>query len=352
MNQTASPNVEITIGDTRVPDADFLSYTVDRDMFQPDMAQVVLSNQGDIYSGAAIGTPVRIQVGDLATPIYRGEVMGVEPSYTGGEKTRIVIRAMNKFHRLLRMIKSVTYQDKTDEEILQQVASAAGLKLEWQHEVEIRYKHVYQHNQTDMEFLRTRAARAGCHVWCVDSTIYCKQPDLRASAITTLDVDESRADGALRSFRPRLNSTPAVKKVTVRSWDAQAKALIIGEAAVHGSAMGERTALSGSGSLGENEMVIADQPVSSKEEANMLAKAKLQDLSLGYITGEADCTGDPSHELGRVVEIRANGAKGSDTFNGKYYTMGLTHRQTAAARARDGGYTTTLRLARDAQGLG
>ncbi|HEY4238226.1 MAG TPA: contractile injection system protein, VgrG/Pvc8 family [Kofleriaceae bacterium] len=350
-NQASSPNVEITISGTKVADSNFLSYTVDRDMYQPDMAQIVLSNQGDTYSGTKVGDPVEIKVGDSATSIYKGEVIAVEPTFKGGEKTRIVIRAMNKFHRLLRKKKSVTYQDKTDQQILQQVVGDAGLSLEWKHETSITYKHVYQHNQTNMEFLRTRAARAGCHVWCVDTTLYCKQPDLQSGPIATLDVDESQADGSLRSFTPRVNSAAIVKKMTVKGWNPETKELITGEASAQSSSMGDKNAVSGSGDLGDNESFTSDQPIWSKEEADMVAKAKLQDISLAYMSGEAECTGDPTFDLGKIVQINANGAKGTDTFNGKYYIMGLTHRHTAS-KTKDGGYVTILRLARDAQGSG
>ncbi|HEY4243499.1 MAG TPA: contractile injection system protein, VgrG/Pvc8 family [Kofleriaceae bacterium] len=350
-NQAASPNVEIRIGGSKIPDSDFLSHAVDRDMFQPDTSQIVLSNQGDIYSSTKLGDSVEIKVGDQATSIYQGEVTGLEPIYAGGERTRIIIRAMNRFHRLLRGTKSVTFQDKTDPQILQQVITEAGLHLVWRHESSITYKHVYQHNQSGMEFLRTRAARAGCHVWCVGTTLYCVQPDLQSAPIATLDVDESQSAGSLRSFKPRLDSSQALTKMTVKGWDPDAKALITGEAWAQPSPMGEANASSSSGWFGANEAFISDLPVCSKEEADMIAKAALQDRLLRYVTGEATCTGDPHFDLGAIVQINANGAKRSDTFNGRYYIMGITHRHIASS-VSDGGYATTLRLARDAQGRG
>jgi len=149
----ASPNVDILLNGKQVPDEHFLSYVVDRDMFQPDMASIVLANQGDVYSTQKVGDTVEVKVGDGgATSVYKGEIVGLEPVYKGGEKTRILIRAMNKLHRLLRKRKSITFTDKTDQAILSQVVSSAGLSLQWKHEKSITYKHVYQHNLTDMEF--------------------------------------------------------------------------------------------------------------------------------------------------------------------------------------------------------
>ena len=349
----ASPNVEIYLGGTKVEDSNFLSYVVERDMYQPDMASVVLSNQGDKYTtGTKVGDTVEIKVGDGETSIYQGEVVGIEPTYKGGEKTRVLIRAMNKMHRLLRKRKSITFTEKTDQAILNQVVGDAGLSLEWKHETSITYKHVYQHNQTDMEFLRMRAARMGCHVWCVGSTLYCKQPDLQSGPIAELKVDESSATASLRHFAPRLSSHSIVNKVTVKGWNPETKELITGEATAQSSQLGNENAVAGSGSLGNEETFTVDHPIWSQEEAKAIAKARLQDLSLQFITGEAEVTGDPVFDLGKVVKILANSdpnaSPGSDPFNGKYYIMGVTHRHLAS-KNRDGGYVTILRLARDAQ---
>jgi len=354
MSDAASVKVEVDINGKPVDESDFLAYTVDRDMFQPDMAQIVLSNQGDKYTTTAkIGDAVEIKIGDDGTSIYKGEIVGVEPIYKGGEKTRVVLRAMNKLHRLLRVRKSITFTDKTDSDILSQVVGDSGLSLKWQHQTSIQYKHVYQHNQTNLEFLRTRAARMGCHVWCVDQTVYVQQPVLQGAPSKTLTVDKP-GDGetALREFRPLLSSASIVKKVTVKGWNPETKELITGQAEAQKSSLGDENAATGAGPLAGEETFTVDHPIWSAEEAKALATARLQDLSLTYITGVAVCTGDPGFDIGKLVKITANADddsnKNDDPFNGNYYVMGLTHRHDAS-KSKDGGYSTTLRVARDAQ---
>jgi phage protein D len=353
MATAASPNVEILLSGKPVDSSDFLAYTVERDMFQPDMAQIVLSNQGDAYTTSVkVGDAVELRVGDGQASIFKGEVLGIEPVYKGGEKSRVAIRAVNKLHRLTRARKSITYTDKTDKAILQQLLGEFGLSLDWKHDKSISYKHVYQHNQTDIEFLRTRAARLGLHVWCVDTTVYVKQPDLQSGPIKTLQIDQSQAQGAVREFRPRLSAAHIVKKVTVKGWNPEKKELISGEATVKNSPLGGEHVATAAGALAADETFTVDHPIWSKEEADALAQARLQDTALTYITGEAVCTGDPAFDLGKVVKIVANADPETDTssdpFNGKYYIMGVTH-QHIASKAKDGGFLTTLRLARDAQ---
>jgi len=347
MADAASPNMDILLDGTEVPDGHLLSCVVDRDMFQPDMAAILLANQSDLYSTQKVGGTVEIKVGKDGKLIYQGEIVGLEPIYKGGDKSKILIRAMNKFHRMLRKRASRTFTDKSDQQILQEVVSASGMTLEWKHDKTITYKHVYQHNLTDMEFLRTRATRMGCHVWCVDKTVYVKQPELQGSEIATLSVDEASENASLRSFAPRLNSSAIVKKVTVKGWNPETKELITAEATSSGSKLGSQTAVAGSGDLGNGETFTVDHPIWAKDEATALAKAKLQDTSLSYITGTAEVAGSPIFDLGKLVKIKANAKGSADPFNGTYYIMGVTHRLNASHAKDDSAYVTILRLARD-----
>lgn len=352
MSHASAPNSDIILDGQEVPDGHVQAFNVHRDMFQADMAEIVLFNQSDLYSTLKVGATAEIKVGGGSVPsisIFKGEVVGLEPTYKGGDKSRIVIRAMNKFHRLIRTRKSMTFQDKTDEQILQQVVSDAGLTLEWKHETSIKYKHVYQHNQTDMEFVRTRAARMGCHVWCVDSTLYVKQPDLQSGPIAELKIDESSDKGVLRSFAPRLNSSRVLQKVTVKGWNAETKELVTGEATVQNSKLGSQHSSAGSGPFGNHESFMCDVPLTDAAEAKALAKARLQDASLSYMTGEAEAQGDGVFDLGKIVKIVANGRETDDAFNGGYYIMGVTHRFNASKQKDGSAYISLLRLARDAQ---
>ena len=81
-----------------------------------------------------------------------------------------------------------------------------------------------------------------------------------------------------------------------------------------------------------------------------IATARLQELSLSFITGECEVKGDPIYDLGAIVEIINEEEKTAkdDPFNGNYYIMGVTHKYTVP-RNKDGGYSSILRLARDAQ---
>ena len=126
------------------------------------------------------------------------------PLFKGDGHTTIQIQALNKLHQLTRGRQSKTYQDKTDQQILNEVLGKYGLSLDWKHDANITYKHVYQHNLSDLEFVRMRAARLGCHVWCIDTKVMIKQPDLGESQPLKLAVtkDSNSDTEAVRWFLP------------------------------------------------------------------------------------------------------------------------------------------------------
>ncbi len=352
VGKAGAVSIELNLDGTAVPEDHVVSFTVDRDMNQPDMAMIVVYNSDHSYTNnVKVGSSVELKVTEAKTTIFKGEVVGLEPSYTGGQVARVMIRAMNKMHRLIRQKKSVTFADKTDQQMLSQVVQGAGLTLDWKHEKSITYKHVYQHNQTNIEFLRTRAARMGCHIWCVDTKLNVKQPNLANDSGIELKISQSVGDGQqLRSFSPRVSSAPINKKVTVKGWNPETKELITGEYTSTSSPLGSKHAVTASGDHGTEETFTVDHPIWSKEEADAIAKAKFTDQSLNFVTGEAEAVGDPKFELGTTIKLTINPKDAADTFNGKYYVMGLTHRYNGGGKDRSGGYVTHLRVARDALG--
>jgi phage protein D len=340
---------EIKLDGKPVSNGNFHSFVVERDVNQPDMCAIVLANQGSFYTAKyKVTDSVEIVVGADNTSIYKGEIVGIEPQFKGGGKTTVLFRGMNKLHQLIRKRKSVTFTDKKESDILNQVLGGSNLSLDWKHEKAngIQYKHVYQHNQSDLEFLRTRAGRVGAHVWCVDQKVSVKFPDLQNDS--GLKVSLNGPGIGLKNFFPRLSSAPVVNKVTVKGWNPETKELISATATASGSKLGSKNASSAAGDHGSEESFTVDHPIWSQEEAKAIAEGRLMDLSLGYITGEAECVGNTQFDLGQVISVDVDDAGAKDPFSGKYYIMGITHRYSSELSNRDG-FTTILRLARDAQ---
>lgn len=339
--------VELTavVAGKECPSEHLRSLVISRDLNQPDECMVVLGNQDHSYTASAdISKPLEVKHKETGKILFKGEIVGLEPIYRGMAPTTIAIRAYNKMHRMLRGRKSLTFSDKTDKQIITEVAQKHGLTVEFEGP-EISHKLVYQHNQTDMEFVRTRAARIGCNIWCVDTKLYCKTPKLDSSEVATLEVKQQGQDHQLRNFSPRLGTSGTVKKVVVKGWNPEKKELITGEASASNSPLGSQGAAASAGDYGSTETFEVDSPVFSPEEAKALAKARLTEQSLQYMTGTAETIGNVDFDLGTVAKFVIN-PNGQDRFNGKYFIQGLTHRYSQEAKD---GFVTELRLARDGQ---
>ena len=346
-------NVDIYIDGTPVKDDHIHRFTIDRDINQPDMCTIVLTNQNAVYtSKVKISQSLKIDVGTKGQTktIWEGEIVGIEPMFSGKEKTTVGLRGMNKLHRLIRAKASKTYAKKSDKEILQEVLTGFDLDFSHPKAVSIKYDHVYQHNQSALEFARTRVGRIGAHLWCVGTKVFVKWPDFQQDSGIKLSVNPTAKDEdtqGLLEFHPRMSSALVVKKVTVKGWNPETKELITAVAEAQGSKLGSTKAASGAGDHGNEETFTVDQPIWSKEEAQLIADAHLKDASLTYVTGTAKTIGSPKFDLGQVISLDVDAAGTKDPFSGKYYVMGITH--TFVAQGGKDGFITNLRLARDAQ---
>ena len=67
------------------------------------------------------------------------------------------------------------------------------------------------------------------------------------------------------------------------------------------------------------------------------------------MTGEAEVVGDPAFDLGKVVKITVNADEHATIRSTASTTSWGSRTATSRRKAKDGGYVTILRLARDAQ---
>src|SRR6185436_18807178 len=118
-----------------------------------------------------------------------------------------MVRALNKLHLLARGKKSVSYTNVTDKDIVDKVCLAHSLSADYgSAPPATSYTHVYQHNQTDLEFLRLRAARSGFELWVVGDKLFFRKRDDSDSGVKL----KLGADGGLQRFLPRLSTADQV----------------------------------------------------------------------------------------------------------------------------------------------
>lgn len=354
--QTQAVAFEVKLSGTAVDAKDLVSWVVEQDLGQPDMCTLSVRNEDHRFSGkASPGDTLEVLAGDDKGTVFVGEIVGVEPVYRADGENVCVFRAFNRLHRLSRGRKSRTFLKQSDKDVVATIAGEHGLSANVKVDSNIVHDHLYQHNQTDLEFIRLRAARLGCDVWVDDKKLYFSQAELDKDSGIKLrygDAGESKGSGSvfIKHFAPRMSAAEIVKKVTVRGWNPEKKEEIVGEATVKSSKLGKKTGSAAAGEFGKTETFQVDHPIFSVDEAKAIAQSKLDAMSQSYIVGEGICRGTSKIKPGIVITATVNPDDAGDRFNGKYFIVGATHRYSNAGVGDTGGYVTGIRFSRDAEG--
>ena len=254
---------------------------VDR-LSMPDMFTLVFRDPNrDILgkAGLEIGKKVKISTTSLTAdspePLITGEVTSIEAEYdTLG--TRAVVRGYDKSHRLAAGRKTTTYQNMKYSDIAQQIASGAGLQADVDTS-DGTHEHVFQVNQSDLDFLYGLARQIGFECRVDDETLLFKKPVESSGAPSEGDFESSDPvqlvwGANLLEFRARMSAVAQVAKVEVRGWDPAAKEAVIGTAeATATNAELTTSAADLAGKVGGQTLVVVNHGVESQQAADQLA---------------------------------------------------------------------------------
>ena len=276
--------------------------------------------------------------------LIKGEITGLETHFTSSTQAPIVIRGYDAAHRLHRGRYIRSFIDITDSDIVKKIAEESGIEIGNIAPSGDKHKYVFQENQTNMEFLRERAARIGFELFVQAGKINFRNP----KAGEVLELKWLRD---VSSFRVRVTAAEQVKSVEVRSWDCEKKEPIIARipkenqpSVSHNSNSAGQAGLTaknqpmtqritnteyGEGSdysqkFGANspepKMLVVDKPTATAKEAEVMAQALFDELEGEFIHADAQAPGDPRIRPGKVIEL-----KGMGRYSGKYYVTETRH---------------------------
>src|SRR5256714_11131751 len=214
---------------------------VDHHQHLPDMFAITFHDPDRDVLGklnATIGDTVTIKVtppGGSPETLIKGEVTGFEAEY-GATRLRTVLRGYDMSHRLHRGRRTETYKNVTDSDIARTVASRASLTVGKIDSTSGTHDHVSPANQSDWDFLKSRAREIGYELTMEDGKFYFRQP-VQASGAPQAGNYRNNSDPLqlvfgddLMEFRPRVTSAEQVNDVKVRGWDPDQKQAVIGSA--------------------------------------------------------------------------------------------------------------------------
>jgi phage protein D len=307
-----------------------IEVVVDTSLYLPSMFSILLHDPNLAWandSSLDIGKSVEIEFettpwdeqSSVKTSDIKGEITALEPDFSAVGLSTMTLRGYDKSHRLHRGRQTRTFEQKTDSQLAQTIAGEAGLSANVD-ATSVTYEYVLQSNQTNMEFLRSRAERNGYQVFAADGNLYFKKGDFTLGDGPTLTFMEN-----LFSFHPCYTAGHQADKMTVRSWDPKQKQAISSQktpnAALNQGGYGKTGGAEASSAFGSAEEVIVDRPVSSPEEATAWATGLSNDISREFVQAEGVCDGDPRVKAGWSVTIAGVGSR----FSGKYFVTSATH---------------------------
>ncbi|MBD3382516.1 MAG: hypothetical protein GF404_10005 [candidate division Zixibacteria bacterium] len=296
-----------------------------------------LINSNDL----AIGRTVEIKLGyqeSSLTTVATCEIVAWEPEFPQGGAAYLTVRGYDKSFRLSREKKSRSFVKMKDSDIATQIAREMSLTPHVTATSEV-HPYVFQRNQTNLEFLMERAQRILFEMYIEGNNLYFRPPLSNLSRQVSLVWGESLAE-----FSPRLSSFNQVSEVVVKGWDPKTKKEIIGKSRSgdeHTTLGGAQTATQIMESAhGSTKTFKVDRPIHSQAEADALARAHFNRLSMGFVTGEGKALGDPVIKAGAVIDLDGIGNK----FSGSYYVVKATHIFNAS------GYSTRFEVKKNSLG--
>ncbi|MBE9052222.1 VgrG-related protein [Nostocales cyanobacterium LEGE 11386] len=318
---------------------DILQISVEESLHLPGMFTLVIQN--DYFPGRsqqqqqtwqhqnlfAIGKKIKIGFISSTTEnadfenaeqgyVLEGEITAIETEFTSESQAPIVIRGYDISHRLHRGRYNRSFQDVTDSDVVNQIIGEASIAAGSVTSTSIVHKYVFQENQTNMEFLRERAARLGFELYVQDAKLNFRQP-AQDQALTLKWLED------IHNFRVRVTSAEQVSSVEVRGWDYSKKQPIVSTASteqvITKTDNGKGSQSSTKFSV-QPKMIVVDQPVFSANEAEKMAQALCNELGGEFVYADAKGEGNPEIRPGRVVKLTEMG-----NYSGSYYVTETRH---------------------------
>ena len=307
---------------------------VDHHQHLPDMFAIAFHDPDrNVLSTlhATIGDSVTIKVtppGGSPETLIKGELTGFEAEY-GATRLRTVLRGYDKSHRLHRGRRTETYKNVTDSDIARTVANRASLTIGQIDSTSGTFDHVSQANQSDWDFLKSRAREIGYELAMEDGKFYFRQP-VQASGAPQAGNYQNNSDPLqlvfgddLMEFRPRVTSAEQVNDVKVRGWDPDQKQAVIGSANA-GTVAADSLHANPAGlanNFGGPTFTAVDRPLPQQAQVDGAAASIAELISSAFAEADGVANGNPKLKAGSTVSI---GVVGNE-FSGKYTLTSARH---------------------------
>jgi phage protein D len=271
-----------------------------------------------------------------ARTVFVGHVSALEAGYAESREPEVVVLAEDRLMDFRMTRRFRTYENTTDAAIAEEIGAAHGVSVDASAEGP-SYDVVQQLNQSDLAFLRERAARIQAEVWLEGDTLHFRDRGSRTGTEITLTQGNQ-----LLEVRIRADLAHQRTAVRVSGYDARERDRIDEEAgsdAIEGETEG-----GSSGpkvlqrAFGERVSYRARDVPLTGDEAAAWARAEMLRRSRGFVTATGTTNGTPDMVVGSRLRLERVGRP----FNGGgYYVTRVHHSYT-----RENGFRTAFEAER------
>jgi len=262
-------------------------------------------------------------IGGKLIKLIKGEVTSVEPVFEE-DGARLIVRGYDPSFHLYRVVRSRTFVNIKDSDLAEKIAHEWKLTPVIEPTKQV-YDHIFQRNQNDLGFLLQRAWRIGYECFVDDDKLYFRKPQPTKTTVVKLKFGFD-----LLNFRPRMSNAEQVNEIIIRSWDVANQKPIIGRSQ-KGNLFAKTKATPKTHfeevTFGEGKLIVVDYPVANQTEADVLAQARMNELSGVFVSGEGTAFRRPEITAGGMVELEGLGKR----FSGSFMVTSARHVFTAEA---------------------
>ncbi len=273
-----------------------------------------VSNAADFLPGAEI----EIQAGyhsDEET-IFKGIVVRHGLRVYNHKPSVLRVECRDAAVKLTVGRKSAYYYDVKDSEVIEEIASNAGLTPDVE-ATGVTHEQMVQFYATDWDFLVTRAEANGKLVSTLDGTLVVKAPDASAEPALSLTYG-----GNLLDFEAVMDARDELAAVEAAGWDAAGQErLELEGAAASATAPGNATEDELASVLGLETLELRHAGQLADDELQAWADAQRLKSAFAKVRGRARIQGFTGVVPGDLVELGGVG----DRFTGKALVSGVRH---------------------------
>jgi phage protein D len=251
-------------------------------------------------------------------PLFSGRVNLIAAQYPAQAAPLIVVEAEDGFQLMRGQQRTRTFEDLSDGQVIQQIASEYGLAAQLSLEGPVHAR-ICQLNQSDYAFIADRVRAAGAMMWMEPGTLVVKIANDTPAMPETLEYG-----AALKQFEVQGDLRDQCTSVGVAGWDMRTATAIrqsVGDSVLEPGEPGRSGGRTLEEAFGQRLHTGVLELPDSMEEARQLARACYRERAGQFVTGSGVAAHLPGLRVGQQLTIRGVGS----LFNGRYLVTRVQH---------------------------